>query len=49
MPRLNSEKGRAGHHQLTSAEFEIMIDYFNVAQDGGTIEIASLSRASRNF
>jgi hypothetical protein len=32
MPRLNSEKGRVVHHQLTSAEFEIMMDDFNVAQ-----------------
>ncbi len=32
MPRLNSEKSRAVHHQLTPAEFEIMMDDFNMAQ-----------------
>lgn len=32
MPRLNSEKGRTVHHQLTFAEFKIMMDDFIVAQ-----------------
>ena len=32
MPRLNSEKSQAVHHQLTPAKFERMMDDFNMAQ-----------------